>query len=75
MEFVFALDGPCSVAWRDGGQWLVKGEAWFADDPFVRDRPELFSAVPPHVRSTTGRTVEQTPLTQTPARGKGRGHG
>ena len=62
MEFVFALDGPCSVAWGAGGEWLVKDQAWFADDPFVLAHPELFSPVPPNVRSTTGRVVGQEPL-------------
>lgn len=74
MEYVFALVGPCSVAWGNGGVWVVLGEAWFADDPFVRDHPELFSAVPPHVRSTTGKTAEQTPLTPA-AQGRGRRNG
>jgi len=71
-EFVFALDGPCSVAWGEGGIWLVRDEAWFADDPFVRDNPGLFSATPPRVRSTTGREVAQTPLKPAP---KGRRNG
>lgn len=73
MEFVFTTAEAGSVAWGDGGIWVSRDEAWFADDPFVRDHPELFSAIPPRVRSTTGRQVEQAPLT--PARGKGRGNG
>jgi len=62
MEFVFTTAEAGSVAWGDGGIWVSKGEAWFADDPFVRDHPELFSPIPPNARSTQGRTAEQTPL-------------
>jgi len=76
MEYVFALVGPCSVAWHAGGVWVVKGEAWFADDPFVADHPEMFSAIPPRVRSTTGREADQATLTPVaPARGKARANG
>lgn len=70
MEYVFALDGPRSVAWGIGGEWITKGEAWFADDPFVKAFPELFSPVPPNVRSTTGRTVDQEPLARPARRGR-----
>jgi hypothetical protein len=62
MEFVFALPDSCSVAWGSGGVWLTRGEAWFADDPFVVAHPEYFSSVPPNVRSSTGRTVAQSPM-------------
>lgn len=72
MEYVFALDGPRSVAWGVGGVWIVKDEPWFADDPFVADHPELFSATPPAVRSTTGRTVDQAPLPQQAPAARGR---
>lgn len=58
MEYVFALPGSLSVAWGTGGTWLVRGEAWFADDPFVKAHPEMFSRTPPIVRSTTGRIAE-----------------
>lgn len=78
MEYVFALIGPVSVAsGNSGGEWVTKDEAWFADDPFVQAHPDMFSAVPPRVRSTTGRTVEQVPLSQlTPTpRAKGRANG
>lgn len=75
MEFVFALVGPCDVAWGAGGIWVTKDEAWFADDPFVAAHPEMFSATPPRVRSTTGRTAEQESLPQPATVGKGRGRG
>lgn len=73
MEFVFTTAEAGSVAWGPGGIWVSQDEAWFADDPFVRDHPELFSAIPPRVRSTTGRQVEQSPLTPTLRKGRGNG--
>lgn len=75
MEFVFALIGPCSVAWGAGGVWVSKDEPWFADDPFVKDHPEMFSPIPPRVRSTTGREVSQESLAAEPARARGRARG
>ena len=36
---------------------LERGEAWWADDPFVKSRPDLFSAEPTRVRGH--RPVEQ----------------
>lgn len=62
MEFAYTLADACSYAWGSGGVWLTKDEPWFADDPFVMAHPELFSATPPRVRSTVGRTVEQRPM-------------
>ena len=67
MEFVFPLCDPCSVAWGVGGQWVDPKQAWFADDPFVLAHPDMFSLVPPVVRSTTGRSAERQPLTAQPA--------
>lgn len=37
---------------------LVGGEAWAADDPFVKDRSDLFVSEPPNVR----RTVAAAPV-------------
>jgi hypothetical protein len=62
MEYVFTLPESCSVAWGAHGVWLSAGEAWFADDPFVKAHPEMFSVVPPRVRSTEGRETTQVPL-------------
>lgn len=64
MEYVFALPDACSVAYGTVGVWVSKDEAWFADDPFVEAHPEMFSATPPRVRSTVGRSAEQVPLSQ-----------
>lgn len=38
-----------------GSVFLRPGEVWFADDPFVLARPDLFSATPTVVHSTQGR--------------------
>jgi hypothetical protein len=38
---------------------LHEGEAWWADDPFVRLRPEFFGAVPPKIRGERPALVEQ----------------
>lgn len=38
----------------------VKGEPWDADDPFVKARPEMFTAEPPFVRRTTERKAPST---------------
>lgn len=79
MDYVFALVGPCSVAWHTGGVWVVKDEAWVADDPFVADHPEMFSPVPPRVRSIAGGEFPQVSLAAvaaaSPARGKARANG
>lgn len=64
MEYVFTLPESCSVAWGTSGVWLSGGEAWFADDPFVKAHPDMFSVTPPRVRSTTGREVFQVPMSQ-----------
>jgi hypothetical protein len=47
----------------DGGTvMMARGEAWWADDPFVVARPELFSSTPLMVRGTAG----QSPPPPTP---------
>lgn len=67
MEFAYPLCEACSVAWGESGQWVDPRQAWFVDDPFVVAHPELFSLVPPVVRSSTGRTLERVPLSAPPA--------
>lgn len=65
MEFVFAnMDGL--VLNSGAGQVMLhRGDVWFADDPFVQARPELFSETPLFVHSTTGRlTPPATPVGQ-----------
>lgn len=47
-----------------GGSVMMRpGDVWFADDPFVLARPELFSATPTVVHSTSGRqSLPATPV-------------
>lgn len=60
--YVYALSS-CAVRWRDRTIRLTRGTPWRSDDPFVKDRPELFSRKPPVVASSTpasaSRDVEQ----------------
>lgn len=68
-DYVYsANDGM--VANTDGGSVFMKpGDVWFADDPFVLSRPELFSATPTVANSTQGRHApERTPLELVAAR-------
>ncbi|HWB37486.1 MAG TPA: hypothetical protein VHA75_15830 [Rugosimonospora sp.] len=66
--FVYAASDGLAQ-WEMGAMvTLHKGETWFADDPFVKARPDLFSSTPTYVRNTMG--AEQptpTPLSA-PAR-------
>lgn len=65
MEFVFAnMDGLVLNYQGDGANVMLhRGDAWFADDPFVVRRPELFSATPLVAFSTVGRLAPPaTPL-------------
>lgn len=55
-DFVFALtDG---VSYRAGGAMVTtaRGQVWDASDPFVAERPDIFSQSPPVVHNTTGAT-------------------
>lgn len=47
-----------SVGYNGGIVRLTIGDAWFADDPFVRANPGFFAPTPPNVKSTVGRPVE-----------------
>jgi hypothetical protein len=53
-NFVFAAS-PGLLTWNGLRIMLNVGNAWYADDPLVLDRPELFSATPIEASSTTGR--------------------
>lgn len=50
-DLMFALDA-CTIIDPSSGLKirLSPGEAWWASDPIVKLRPELFSKVPPVVR-------------------------
>lgn len=65
MEFVFAnMDGLVLNHQGDGANVMLhRGDVWFADDPFVVGRPEMFSATPLVAYSTVGRVAPApTPL-------------
>jgi hypothetical protein len=65
VEFVFAnMDGLVLNYQGDGANVMLhSGDVWFADDPFVLRRPELFSTTPPVAFSTVGRQAPPaTPL-------------
>lgn len=40
-----------------GSSTMAPNDIWPADDPFVRDRPELFSATPVLVHASEGKQV------------------
>jgi hypothetical protein len=74
--YVYAnSDGLVQNNASGGSVMLRPGDAWWADDPFVLSRPDLFSATPTVVHSTTGRdapaatAVEPTPRRKAGARG------
>ena len=50
-EIKFA-DCSATVAYADANWQLNEGEPWYADDPLVVDRPELFTDEPKRVRGT-----------------------
>jgi hypothetical protein len=65
VEFVFAnMDGLILNHQGDGANVMLRrGDVWFADDPFVVRRPEMFSATPLVAYSTVGRVAPTpTPL-------------
>ena len=75
--YVYAnTDGRVANNASGGNVMLRPGEVWFADDPFVQSRPELFSASPTIVHSTVGRTplpATAVDLVEVPARKRTRG--
>lgn len=64
MEFVFAAnDGQVSWGPTGGTVWMRPNDLWWADDPFVVARPDLFSSTPTFVHSTSNRPhPSATPL-------------
>lgn len=59
------------VSWRGESVVLAVDQVWHADDPFVVDRPDLFSDLPTFVHRTNGHQpgVVQLPATGTRRRG------
>jgi len=67
MKFVYAAsDGVVMWGQPPAPKSVVRltpNEIWYADDPFVQARPDLFSATPLVVHSTQGRDApERTPV-------------
>lgn len=54
MDYVFALTDGVSTAPDGAVVTTARGQVWAADDPFVAQRPDLFSAEPPAVYNTVG---------------------
>jgi hypothetical protein len=55
MEFVYSNNHGL-VAWGPGSSiMMTRNEVWYADDPFVLARPDLFSTTPVIVHSTIGK--------------------
>lgn len=69
MQYVFALTDGVSSAPNGSVVTTARGQVWAADDPFVAQRPDLFSVDPPTVFNTTGaRQLEAKPLSVRPVR-------
>lgn len=58
MKFVYsANDGVVFSKFSQSSVAMRPNDIWFADDPFVLDRPDLFSSTPLVVHSTQGRVA------------------
>ena len=62
--YVYANNDGLVLNEVTGGSVMLRpGEVWFADDPFVQSRRDLFSASPTLVHSTSGRqALPATPV-------------
>jgi len=64
MKYVYSVNDGYVQNPGGGMVPMQPGQVWFADDPFVLSRPDLFSGTPSVVHSTTGRQSEPpTPIT------------
>lgn len=60
LQYVYsANDGMVANNVSGGTIYLRAGDVWWADDPFVLARPDLFSATPTLIHSTVGRLAPQ----------------
>lgn len=67
MEYVFALADGVSTAPNGAMVTTARGQVWAADDPFVAQRPDIFSTTPPLVYNTTGtQQLDAKPLSARP---------
>lgn len=57
MDYVYANQTGLVLYAPTGAVDMVTGDIWYADDPFVAFRPDLFSSTPIVVRSTVGKTA------------------
>lgn len=55
----------CAVRWKGGVVRLAEGDAWPADDEFVKARPEFFADEPTKVHHSRG---AEAPVEQATAR-------
>ena len=66
-EYVYSINDGYVQNPAGGMVPMRPGQVWFADDPFVVARPDLFSATSPRVHSTVGReTPRPVPLSEQP---------
>lgn len=74
MSYVYAVQDGLVLNNAGGGTvMLSRGSVWFADDPFVISRRDLFSSTPVVVHSTVGRTeLDPAPAEEAPRRGRAR---
>jgi hypothetical protein len=56
-EYVWASNEGRVLYAPTGAVEMTYGQAWFADDPFVISRPDLFSKTPVIVQSTVGKVA------------------
>jgi hypothetical protein len=76
VEIVYANNDGIVLNEVTGGSVMMRpGEVWFADDPFVQSRRDLFSATPTRVHSTDGRPAPPATPVEAVARPKGKGRG
>jgi len=72
VEYVFSANDGL-VRWSDTRVSMSPNDVWFADDPFVVARPDLFSTTPLVVHSTQGRQAPPAaPLAAAAAKGRSR---
>ena len=74
MDYVYSNnDGRVLNNATGGSVWLRPGDVWYADDPFVLSRPDLFSATPTIVHSTQGREPLPATPVEVPRKARARG--
>jgi hypothetical protein len=74
MEYVYATFAGMVQYGPTGAVEMNVGDVWYADDPFVVARKDLFSETPVVVRSVVGRPAPApTPLGGTGRKARARG--